>query len=83
MRDGYEISANLDVVLQKLEFWHYGKMTTADVEELTAAMHELIAEAEEREAWLWDNLPEDDGARNYEHAAELAELTEYLRSIAK
>ena len=81
MRDGYEISAELDVVCQMLEHWHYGEQTAEDRAELEAAKAELIEEANTRIDWLWDILPDDDGARDYEHAAELAELTEYLRAI--
>jgi len=81
MRDGYEIAAELDVVCQMLDHWHYGEQTAEDRAELEAAKAELIAEADGRIGWLWDQMPDDDGARDYEHAAELAELTEYLRAI--
>jgi hypothetical protein len=83
MREGDEISAELDVVCQQLDHWHYGELSAQDRAELEAAKAELVQEANARIDWLWDNLPEGDEARNYDRAAELAELTEYLRSIGE
>ena len=83
MREGDEISGCLDTVCQKLDHWHYGELSAQDRAELEAAKAELVAEANARIDWLWDNLPEGDEARNYDRAAELAELTEYLRFIGE